>query len=211
MKIIDISTPLNAELITWPGSNGVVVENQQSIKDGSSCNTSLIHIGSHDGTHVDAPKHFIDDGNSVDCIPLESMIGDCIVIEVSSELLIKVEDIVEYNLSKYKRILFKTRSSKPSTEAGFNKDFVSLSLEAALYLLKFEVLLIGIDCLSIESFYSRGHDVHKALLSKNIVILEGLDLSKVEPGEYCLISLPLKLIGCDGAPVRAILKSKCIE
>ena len=141
------------------------------------------------------------------------LIGKCIVIEVNSKSLIEIEDLSGYNFCKYKRVLFKTRNSEfwPKSPKGFSKNFVSLSTSAALYLTQFGVFLIGIDYLSIESFYSKKHSVHNILLRKEVVILEGIDLSKVVAGEYNLICLPLKVIDCDGAPARAILEAKYVE
>ena len=211
--IYDISVPLHQDLIVWPGDSPIKIESLSSINSQHECNTSSIQISSHAGTHIDAPSHFINGGKSVDSIPLELLIGKCIVIEVSSKSLIEIEDLSGYNFCKYKRVLFKTRNSEfwPKSPKGFSKNFVSLSTSAALYLTQFGVFLIGIDYLSIESFYSKKHSVHNILLRKEVVILEGIDLSKVVAGEYNLICLPLKVIDCDGAPARAILEAKYVE
>jgi arylformamidase len=165
-------------------------------------------MSTHQGTHIDSPCHFIDDGYTSENINLESLIGLCLVIDVVGYDIINVEHIDKYDFNKYKRVIFKTNNSLlwKKNIKNFDKNFVSLSFEAAQYLYNKGVILIGIDYLSIEKFSSSAHEVHNLLLGNNVVILEGLNLSDVCEGCYELICLPIKLKGSDGSPARAILR-----
>jgi arylformamidase len=201
MKFYDISLPLGSKTPEWPGH---IKFKRKEIKGKSI--TSELHLSSHYGTHIDAPKHFLFNKSGVDTIKPDSLIGVFTVVEVKSKNLISLADVksikIEYPQSQ---ILFKTRNSKIVTKNKFTKDYVSLSIEAAEYLIKQKVALVGIDYFGMEAKESPGHPVHKALLAKGIVVVEGLDLSKVKPGKYDGAILPLKITGCDGSPARAIL------
>ncbi len=210
MKIYDISVLLSNKLVVWPGDKRIEIKRVASIDSGDSCNVSSIEMSAHSGTHIDAPFHFIKDGDCTDSIELGRLMGKCLVIDLeyvtNSEIM--VEHIDSYNFSDYKKVLFKTKNSKLWNDNCdvFFTDFISISVDVALYLAKQKIDLVGIDYLSIESFHSKNHDFHKALLNNKIIILEGIDLSGVEAGSYDLVCLPLNLSGCDGAPARAILK-----
>ncbi|MBF0558424.1 MAG: cyclase family protein [Nitrospirae bacterium] len=208
MKSHDISLRLSDCLPTWPGDAPVRITTTKSIANGDKCNLSKIEMGAHAGTHLDAPSHFIKDGATVDSIPVEALIGPCLVIDPDSDLLIEKKDLLKFNLDGHSRILIKTRNSKKWADniGSFDTDYVSLGIDAAQYLVEMKVVLVGIDYLSIESYGSDGAPVHKLLLKKNIVILEGLNLSGIKTGVYELICLPLRLEGCEGSPARAILR-----
>ena len=208
MKIYDISLPISPQLVSWPGDPSPKFTNVLSIHNGNNCNVTKLEMGVHTGTHIDAPYHFIENGAKSDEIDLSILLGRCLVIEVLSDHIINLSDIECYKLENFDRVLFKTSNSnmwKIDTTV-FHKNFISLSLDAANHLINGGIKLIGIDYLSIESFNSKTHKVHKKLLSSNVIILEGVDLSDVNAGVYELICLPIKLVGCDGSPVRAILK-----
>jgi arylformamidase len=162
----------------------------------------------HTGTHIDSPNHFIEGGITTDSMELEVLMGKCLVIEITSKSNVQVSDLCDFEIGKYERLLLKTTNSVhwENDSKKFDKNFIALSLEAAEYLVKSGIKLIGIDYLSIEAYGVSEHKVHHHLLNNQIAILEGLNLSKVDSGEYELICLPLKLVNCDGAPVRAILK-----
>ena len=208
MKIHDISLPISSELVSWPGDPPPRLERISSISEGDVCNITKLELSVHTGTHIDSPYHFIDDGITTDAMPLEVLMGKCLVIETKSKSNIHVSDLEDYEISKFERLLLKTSNSShwENNTKKFDKKFISLSLEAADYLVKTEIRLIGIDYLSIEAYGVSSHQVHHKLLNNQIAILEGLNLSNIDAGSYELICLPLKLVGTDGAPVRAILR-----
>lgn len=210
MKIYDISLPITQTLLTWPGDPAVSFAEKCSINNGDICNVTEITMGVHTGTHIDAPYHFINDGKKVHEIDLTTLLGKCIVVEVESSEYIMKKDIEHIDFQTYKKVLFKTKNSEQFKNdlTSFNKKFISLHEDTTDYLVEKQIELIGIDYLSIEGFYSKSAYVHKTLLSNNIVVLEGLNLSDIVPMEYEIICLPIKLVGCDGAPVRVILKTE---
>ena len=210
MKLYDISLPVSNDLPVWPGDPRVSMEHVKSIAAGDSSNLTRIIMGAHAGTHVDAPSHFLEQGTTIDALPLENCNGPCLVVESGAERLIEKSELEKFNLDGYVRILFKTRNSRlwSDAAAGFRKDYVALDAGAAAYLAEKKIILVGIDYLSIEEFQSGESGVHKILLEKEIVILEGLNLSGVKPGAYELMCLPLKLKGAEGAPARAVLRGK---
>lgn len=207
MKIFDITVQISPEIPVWPGEEGVIISQKSSIEKGDDANVSHLSFGAHTGTHVDAPYHFIADGVSLDQIPLERFVGDVQVVEVLDADLITVETLKRCNINiKSSRLLFKTKNSDiwAKGEYRFQEDFVALSQDAAQFLVDRHVQLVGIDYLSIAP-YHESTPTHKTLLGAGVVVLEGIDLSGVKPGEYILYCLPLKLNGVDGAPARAIL------
>ena len=203
--IYDISLSISNDTIIWPGDPKVKLSLKNSLTNGDACNVTNLEMGVHTATHIDAPYHFIESGNTVDEILLESLLGKVYVIELQSKNLISLADIKKYDFSEHNKVILKTKNSTYLQSANFNKDFIGLSLEAAKHLVANNIELIGIDYLSIESFHSNGL-VHKELLKNNTILLEGLNLTEIKEGIYELICLPLKLIGSDGAPARAILK-----
>jgi len=212
MTFFDVTVPLSNDLPTYPGDPGIEIRDWRSLAKGDSANVSTVNFGAHTGTHVDAPAHFIEGGNTVENLPLESLIGEALVVEVPDHYITIDEAFVSTNVpSGTERVLFKTRNSAFWNEPNpqFHTDFTHLNVGAATWLRDQGAKLVGIDYLSIEKSKSPGHPTHIALLSKRIVILEGLNLSDVPPGRYELICLPLKLrsdLG-DGAPARAVLRT----
>jgi arylformamidase len=208
-RIYDISVPVSEATVTWPGDPEISLKNILNISSGNSCNLTNISMGAHTGTHIDAPNHFIRDGNTSDSIPLEIFVGDCLVAEFTGVPEIDIAFIKTLNLKGIERILFKTKNSLQRNSNKFNEDFISLSYKAALYLIEKKIKLIGIDYLSIESFHAKpGNPVHMELLENNIVILENINLSGINPGIYELICLPVFFKGIEASPVRAILREK---
>ncbi|MCU1290151.1 MAG: putative metal-dependent hydrolase [Acidobacteria bacterium] len=211
MKIYDVTFPISAETPIYEGDPQVEIKIAGSIENGDAANVSHICCGVHTATHVDAPVHFINGKRKVHELELEKLVGDCKVIELDESVLAIEPEHLE-NLEDGGRVLFKTRNSAfwNEPEKGFRKDFTYITPEAARLLVDKNILLVGIDYLSIEKFDSVDFAAHIALLEKEIVILEGLDLREVPPGDYELICLPLKYIGGagDGAPARTILRSR---
>lgn len=206
VKVYDITLPIHKDMLVWEGDEKVSIQNVATVrKDGVALSQFL--LGSHTGTHVDAPSHFIENGDTLDKIPLEKFIGKCQVLDLTNldHQEIQVSDLSKINIKKGDRILFKTGNFRLLFGSVFPKEYISLSLEAAEYLVEKGVVLVGMDFLGIEKKGNPGHPVHKALLSKGIVNVEGLNLENVPAGDYEMICLPMHVIGVDGAPARVIL------
>jgi len=212
VPIYDLSVPIGTELPTYPGDPAIKIDNWSSLANGAGANVSALCFGAHTGTHVDAPAHFIEGAKKVEALELEVLIGEAQVIEVPDDRQTIDEAFVAANCpSETKRILFKTRNSAlwAGDNTDFRTDFTHLELRAAQWLVAQGVKLVGIDYLSIEKFHSQDHEVHRALLAHEVIILEGLNLAHVPAGKYELICLPLRLrthLG-DGAPARAVLRT----
>ncbi|MFA6463675.1 MAG: cyclase family protein [Candidatus Paceibacterota bacterium] len=202
--IIDISIPLSSNTVVYPGDPQIKVE---VFKEWSVTTSKLseITMGTHSGTHIDSPSHCLESGKRIEDLPLDIFVGPARVLDFSSlaEKITK-EDLVNKNVKIGERILAKTRNSKEGFET-WRDNFVYLDGEAADYLAFVGIKLFGIDYLSVKQKGSKDNRAHTSLLSKDIPILETIDLSKVEEGEYFLVCAPLKISGVEGARTRAIL------
>jgi len=212
MPIYDVTVPVSNELPTWPSDPAVEITDFRSLSAGDGANVSMLNFGAHTGTHVDAPAHFIEGAAKVETMPLDALIGEAQVIEVPEEALFIDEEFVKKTyLPGTERVIFKTRNSAFWSEAEpeFHTDFTYLDLPAAKWLVEQGIKLVGIDYLSIEKYASEKHETHLALLSRGVVILEGLNLSGIGAGRYELICLPLRLRSNkgDGAPARVVLRT----
>ncbi|HEY8560234.1 MAG TPA: cyclase family protein [Pyrinomonadaceae bacterium] len=209
MKIYDITFPISEKTPVYAGDPDVRIDVAASFAKGDHANVTGLCIGAHTATHVDAPNHFIDGTRRVHELDLERLIGPARVVAID-ESLTEIAPAQLGDLEGVERILFKTKNSNfwNAPETGFRKDFTYISPEAARVLADAKVKLVGIDYLSVEKFGSEDFATHITLLEREIVILEGLDLREVPPGDYELICLPLKIISetGDGAPARAILR-----
>lgn len=208
MKIIDVSVPISPGLPVWPGDPQIVLERVHSIADGSESNDSHMACSVHTGTHVDAPKHFVENGLTIETLALTTLIGPAWLVETPPLAIITVEALDGLAIpAGTERLLFKTRNSalweKPNHE--FNTEYVALNSEAAEWIVSKGIRLVGIDYLSVQLYADKEPQTHRLLLEAGVVILEGLDLRKPKSGLYQLICLPLKLVGSDGAPARAVL------
>ncbi len=204
----DISLPISSAMPVWPGDPPIRVERVSSIRRGDECNVSRMVIGTHLLTHVDAPRHFAENGMSVDRLPLNLLIGPALVVEPSpKENLITATDLGQLGIRHTERLLIKTRNSHlwMGGPYEFDSNFISLSKDAARWLISKGIKLVGIDYLSIEPFEAEDLVVHRTLLEQGVVIVEGLNLSQVSEGRYQLICLPLKVRDGDGAPARVVL------
>jgi arylformamidase len=210
MKIYDITVPIRASMPVYEGDPGVKIDAWSAFAKGDSSNVSMLNFGAHTGTHVDAPAHFIEGARKIDAVSLEVLIGPARVLRVPDEVTeIGTDFIGRCDLNGVQRVLFHTRNSMLWDE-GFRKDFTHLLPEAAQLLVDRGIKLVGTDYLSIEKFHSGHHRTHLTLLSNNVVIVEGLNLSEVPEGDYELTCLPLKIAdgSGDGAPARAVLRTK---
>lgn len=206
--IYDITVPISETVPIYAGDPTVSLVAAKSIAKGDTANVSQISFGVHTGTHVDAPNHFIDGAKRVHEIDPEKLVGPCRVIEVP-ENVVAIEPEHIGDISGVSRVLFKTQNSAfwNEPERGFRKEFTYITPDTARMLVENGVVLVGIDYLSIEKSGSPGHPVHLTLLEKEVVILEGVDLREVPPGDYGIICMPLKYIGAggDGSPARTML------
>ena len=208
MKLYDVSVLISEDMPIWPNNPGISMELTRSMARGDSANVTQLNMGMHTGTHIDAPFHFEPDGETIDKLPLDILIGPCRVFEMPEvNESIGLGDLEKLAFDDHTRVLFKTKNSNwwKSEERTFHKDFVHLHPEGAKYLIDQDIKLVGIDYLSIEKFGS-DHATHHILLRNNVVILEGLNLSEVSSGDYEVIALPPRFKGADGAPARVVLR-----
>jgi len=207
-KFIDVTVPLSAELPTFPGDPPFQMDATHRMGGGDSYNVSRMTLGTHAGTHVDAPFHFIEGGSTVDELVLEILIGKVRVVDLLGKDSVERADLEALDLREDLRVLLKTRNSGLLRQPTFQEDYVYLSPDAATYLAQVGIKLVGFDYLSIEKLGSRDYAAHKALLEAGVVIVEGLDLSEIEPGEYDMVCLPLRIAGADGSPARVVLRPR---
>jgi arylformamidase len=207
-KLIDVTVALSAEVPVFPGDPRFHLEFAHRIASGEPYNVARLSMGAHSGTHVDAPYHFLADGTTVEQLPLEILVGKARVVEIGARERIERGDLEALDLKEDIRVLIKTRMSGQLRNPVFQEDFVYLTPDAATYLVQAGIKLVGIDYLSIEKFGSKDFAAHHALLRAGVVIIEGLDLSEVEPGEFEMWCLPLKVAGADGAPARVVLRTR---
>ena len=207
MALIDISVPIQAGMVVCEGDPPVQVQSHLAMARGDYADVSRLVLGSHTGTHVDAPAHFIPGGATVDQLPLGALVGPAAVVEVAAAGIITRGDLEGLGSPPAARLLLKTRNSSRGSPGHFATADVALDDSAAEWAVEQGLRLIGIDGLSIEGWQAPGYPVHRRLLGAGVVILEGLDLSGVRPGTYELLCLPLRLEGLDGAPCRALLRA----
>jgi arylformamidase len=205
MKHIDVTVPLDARLPTYPNNTPFSLEPIKRVSRGDSSNVSTLHMSAHTGTHVDAPRHFFDDGPGTEALSLDLMIGRARVIEVGSREGIAAEDLSGVDLSGDKRLLIKTRNSQLWDSPEFHTDYVGVTESGAKHLVAHGIKLVGVDYLSVEQFRKPGAPAHHLLLGAGVIVIEGLNLREVEPGLYDMMCLPLRIVGSDGAPARVVL------
>jgi len=202
MEILDISIPIRTRMPIYPANAGVALRRIDAIADGAVANVSAVDLGAHTGTHVDAPNHFLDGAGGVDTVALAPLIGPAVVVDATAvDKTLDAAAVAAAGVpAGAERVLFKTRNSQLWEQDEFSEDFVSFDASGARALLDAGVRLVGIDYLSIGD-----PGAHRALLGADVAVVEGLDLRAAEPGPYQLVCLPLKLVGSDGGPARAVL------
>jgi arylformamidase len=203
--MLDISLPISPDMPVWPGDPRPEVESVTTLaRDGVQ--VSRLILGLHTGTHLDAPRHFIEGGRTVDQLDLTVLLGPCRVIEILEDTpQITWGALQPFNLEPGERVLLKTPNSRRPMPQTFRPDFVALEPSAADYLCERGVRLVGIDGPSVDLWMAADFPCHRRLLAAGILILENLVLRHVQPGTYELIAVPLNLQGGDGCPVRALL------
>ncbi len=204
MIIHDITMTIHEDMMVYPDDPKVVLKPYYDMSKGDAVNVTAMAFGSHTGTHVDIPKHFINDSPGLQEYPLDAFIGSAIVVEVS-EPCISEDCITQLDIPPSYIALFRTKNSQRVYEKVFFTDYVYPTLAAAEALVKKQVKAVGIDFLTIGKHGEENTEVHNILLSNGIPIIEGLDLSGVKAGKYKFIGLPLKLMNGNGSPIRAVL------
>jgi arylformamidase len=208
VEIIDITAPVSPRSVMWPGDDPPYHEFTSHTDRGDPSTVSRWSLSAHTGTHVDARMHFIPGGWTIESLELSRTVGPCLVVDLTHvEKRIERADLEAAGIAGQVRVLLKTRNSSLEllSRSEFEEVYVGISREAAQYLVEIGAETVGVDYLSVEPFEDKEFDTHHALLGADLVILEGLLLTDVEPGEYLLVCLPLKLAGSDGSPARAIL------
>lgn len=203
--IYDISQPISSVTAVWPGDKHFAHAWTMRISRGDSCNVSCLHLSAHTGTHADAPFHYLENGSTVDQLDLHRYLGRARVATIHADRAIQTEHLEAMDWRGVERILFRTAAQPPLER--FNENFIFIDEEAAAWIAAQKILLVGTDAPSVDAFSSKTLPSHKILFSQRVAILEGLWLADVPEGDYELIALPLRLVGLDASPVRAILRT----
>ena len=200
---IDVSVPIFAGLVHFPDNPSIEIETITHVERGDLFTVSALTMGTHTGTHIDAPIHFLPGGTGVEQVPLDHLIGPARVIEIKDPGAVKAAELQAHHLGVRERLLFKTANSERCWKTSqFVPDFVSIAEDAASYLASLSTLAVGIDYLS-----AGNPETHRTLLGAGVVIVEGLNLTSISPGRYELLCLPLKILGGDGSPARVLLRA----
>jgi arylformamidase len=202
VEIFDISQTLESGMAVWPGDPEFFQEQVFRIDRGDGANLMAIRMGTHTGTHIDAPLHVTGSGTDAAGVPLRNCIGPARVLSISASPCIRAADLLPMDWCGVERVLFRTSSARPGT---FNPNFIHLVEDASAFLAGKGILLVGTDAPSVDPFGSRDLPSHRILIENGTAILEGIRLDTVSPGDYNLVCLPLKIARGDGSPVRAIL------
>jgi arylformamidase len=207
-RLLDVSVPLMPGLTTYPGNPEFEISPVNRLAAGDSANNSRLTMGTHTGTHVDAPRHFLDDRPGVDALPLDLLIGRARVIDMPHRGPITAAHLESAGLREDLRVLLRTPNSAfwNDPRHAFHSEYTYVAEDGAKFLVDQGVKVVGVDYLSVEKFHTPGHPAHHALLGAGVVIIEGLNLSDADPGQYEMYCLPLRIEGADGSPARVVLK-----
>lgn len=206
MKLFDATLPIHEGMAAFPGDPPFKVTPLFDTRRGDAFNLALLSIGTHLGTHVDPPAHYLPGGATVDELPLDALMGPGVVLDMRGRERIDRGALEDSALGRHTRILFKTDNGPVLLEGEFREDYTALTEDGAELLVKRGVRLVGIDSLSIEAYKNTGAPVHRILLEAGVVAVEGVNLIEVPPGPYEIFCLPLKIQGGDGAPARVVLR-----
>ncbi|MCS4193414.1 arylformamidase [Salinibacter ruber] len=207
--LIDISVSLDESLPIWPDSPGFELQPLQTREEAGQARVSRLACDVHTGTHIDAPYHFVPDGSTIEQLPIEATVGRAVVTRVPDAVTtITARTLDELGIPESTtRLLFRTKNSSFWSDYGsvFQAEYAALSPGAATWIVDHGIRCVGVDYLSVQH-YEDGPETHQILLREGVVIIEGLDLSDVSPGDYELLCLPIKIAGSEGAPARAALR-----
>jgi arylformamidase len=207
MPLYEATLPIHEGMLTFPGDPQFSLRPVSKICSGDPYSLSLMSIPTHAGTHVDPPAHYLDNGGTVDQIPLSVLVGLGIVLDMRGVKTIGRRELEMSALGNHRRALFKTDNGPRLRESVFREDYVHVTLEGADFLIERGILLVGIDYLSIEKYDAPDASVHKKLLGAGVLIVEGLNLVDIPAGPCKIYCLPLLLKGGDGAPARVLIET----
>jgi arylformamidase len=203
---MDVSEPISKNTIVWPGDPQAIITQVASYEIGDNYQLSEAFLNLHTGTHVDASLHFIKEGNDVTKISLEALMGEAKVLDASAQKVISTDWLMTKKLRKGDRVLFKTMKDNDNRQEKLSQiDFIALNVDAAYYLSELGIVLAGIDGLSIAIAHELN-ETHQVLLKNEIVIVEVLNLTGIQEGNYEMICLPIKIEGAEAAPARVLLR-----
>ena len=203
---IDVTRTMTNDMIHWPGQPPFHWERVVELTGPGTCNVSQITTTVHIGTHIDAPLHFIADGIDIADVPLTRLCGRAVVVHIPDARDVTADDLENAGIERGERVLLRTANEKLWNKPEFDEDFFEMTAEAAQWLVDHDVPLVGIDYLAVDGYHNHGKAAHLALLGNEVIIIECLDLAKVDPGRYELVALPLKIAGADGSPARVIIR-----
>jgi arylformamidase len=206
MKLYDATAPIKEKMLLYPGDPEVRLDPYFMTHKGDACNLKRLCMGTHTGTHIDAPSHYLEREGGVDRIDPDVFMGPGVIINLRGSVAIDRRALVSSMMGDHKRVFFKTSNSAKMLLSKFQEDYVYLTEDGAEYLIENGVLMCGIDYLSIEKYHTPTAPVHKKLLKAGIVIVEGLNLLDIPSGPCEIYCLPLKIEGGDGAPARALIR-----
>jgi arylformamidase len=207
-RMFDVSLPIGPDLLTWPGDPGVEVRPSSRIAKGDQANVSELRIGTHSGTHVDPPVHFVEGADPIDAVALDVLFGEAVVADLTDADVIGPEELEALSLPDgTERLLCKTRNSElwSRLPVDFPDDYVGVTPEGAQWCVDRGLRLVGVDFLSVEKDGPPDFPIHHILLENGVIVVEGLNLSVIDPGTYTFACLPLLITGGDGGPARALL------
>ncbi len=205
-RIYDVSLTLDADTPTWPGNPPFRLESFKDMARGDSSNVSRLLLGTHAGTHVDAPRHFLPAGRGIDALDPHILLGPARVYQLGDIHHLDSATLEKLDMHNTTRLLLGTRNSQLLRQGSFTADFAYLDESACRYIVESGVKLVGVDYLSVEAWEAPGRPAHHILLGAGVIIIEGLYLGRVPAGEYDLLCLPLKIRHADGAPARVFLR-----
>lgn len=207
MPLYDASVPIRPGMVTFPGDPLFKIEPFFQRHKGDPFDLALMSMGTHLGTHVDPPAHYLDGGSTVDRIPLEILVGPGVVLDMTGTAAVDRQALETSEMGEHRRVLLKTDNAPRLLESAFHEDYVHLTEDGAEYLVESGVGMVGIDYLSIERYNNPGAPVHRTLLRAGVLIVEGIHLLHVPPGPCEVYCLPLRIEGADGAPARVLIRT----
>lgn len=214
MELFDVTLQMSSATVHWPGHPHYLANDLLTIAAGDGMNVSEISMCSHFGTHIDAPSHYVPEGLTVDKIPLDLLVGPCVVVEYDGTDHIGEAAVADFGIEGVRRLLIRTRNSATVASPEFREDYIGLTPAGAQRVLDCGVELLGVDGYSIGPWNSKDRDlVHRIFLGggERQAAIEGLDLHAVSPGTYNLIALPLRVTGLEAAPTRVVLQRDDVD
>ncbi|AFM26470.1 cyclase family protein [Desulfomonile tiedjei] len=206
MPLYDATLALHEKMAIFPGDPPFKMTPLFQTTMGDKFNLSTITMGTHTGTHVDPPAHYLNWGYTVDEIPLETLIGPGKILDLTGHPELNRDVLHSCDLKGVARVFFKTDNSRKLLEPDFHENYVSLTKDGASYLSESGIRMVGTDYFSIETYHSSAAEVHHILLQAGILVVESLNLGHIPAGPCTIYCLPLKILGADGAPARVLIE-----